>query len=88
MKAYYITFRSVTYAQRGEKLLNQKGIRCSILRTPRWMEERGCGYCLRLRPQDATRGVQLLKASGVTYSKVLSAPEVWERRWHRDPSRS
>ena len=75
MRSICITFRSVTLAQRGERTLRGGGVECTLQRTPRWMEERGCGYCLRLRPQDATRGVQLLKASGVTYSKVLSAPE-------------
>ena len=46
MRLYYITFRSVTFAQRAEKLLNQKGFRVSLMRTPRWMEEQGCGYAL------------------------------------------
>ena len=46
MKFYYITFRSVTFAQRGEKVLKKEGIRCTLLRTPRWMEEQGCGYAL------------------------------------------
>ena len=34
MKFYYLTFRSVTFAQRGEKLLQKSGIRCTLLRTP------------------------------------------------------
>ena len=37
MKFYYITFRSVTYAQRGEQILHKEGIRCTLLRTPKWM---------------------------------------------------
>ena len=74
MRSICITFRSVTLAQRGERTLHGGGVECALQRTPRWMEERGCGYCLRLRPQDAARGIQILKNSGVTYSKVLSTP--------------
>lgn len=75
MRSICITFRSVTLAQRGERALRAAGVECTLQRTPRWMEERGCGYCLRLRPQDAARGVQLLRGTGVSYSKVLSTPE-------------
>ncbi len=70
MKFYYITFRSVTFAQRGEKLLNQKGIRCSLQRTPRWMEEQGCGYSLRLWTKDAASAVELLQSNMVPLRKV------------------
>ena len=49
MKQYMITFRSVTYAQRGERSLTRRGIGCTVMRTPKWMEDQGCGYGLRLR---------------------------------------
>ena len=61
MKFYYITFRSVTYAQRGEKTLTSGGIRCTLLRTPRWMEEQGCGYALKLWSTDIAAAVKLLR---------------------------
>ena len=51
MKIYYITFRSVTFAQRGEQLLQKSGIRAALLRTPKWMESQGCGYSLRIRTE-------------------------------------
>lgn len=70
MKFYYVTFRSVTYGQRGEKLLNKAGFRCTLQRTPRWMEEQGCGYALRIWTQDAARAVQLLRENGVPMRRV------------------
>lgn len=70
MHFYYITFRSVTYAQRGEKLLQGSGIRCTLLRTPRWMEQRGCGYCLRLWTGEVGPALQLLQKYQVPYRKV------------------
>ena len=75
MRSICVTFRSVTLAQRGERTLHAGGIDCTLQRTPRWMEERGCGYCLRLSPKDAPQGVRLLRSGGITYSKVLATTE-------------
>ena len=70
MKDCYITFRSVTFAQRGENELKRAGISCTMQRTPRWMEEQGCGYSVRLRCQDIYTAVELLKRKQVPYRKV------------------
>ena len=70
MKFYYITFRSVTHAQRGESILKQRGIRCTLQRTPRWMEEQGCGYSLRVWTQDIHLPVALLEEKGVPIRRV------------------
>ncbi len=75
MGMHFITFRSVTPAQRGQRILQQAGIDCALLRTPRWMEERGCGYCLRLRPEDIDRAVTLLRRNRLTFSKVYAGNE-------------
>ena len=70
MKFYYFTFRSVTFAQRGEQLLQKNGVRCTLLRTPKWMEVQGCGYSLRLWTDDVRVGVKLLREQGVPMRKV------------------
>ena len=70
MKFYYITFRSVTFAQRGERVLQAGRIRCTLQRTPRWMEEQGCGYCLRLWTKELTPAVELLVREGVLFRKL------------------
>ena len=67
---YLITFRSVTYAQRGERLLNRAGERCSLKRTPRWMEEQGCGYSLRLQTGNIARAVSMLRGEQLPLRKV------------------
>lgn len=72
MKIYYVTFRSVTYAQRGEKLLNHKGFRCTLQRTPRWMEEQGCGYALRVWTKEISPAVELLRENGVAMRRVYA----------------
>ncbi len=75
MGMHFITFRSVTPAQRGQRLLQQAGIACALQRTPRWMEERGCGYCLRLRPEDTERSVTLLRQGKLGFSKIYASTE-------------
>ena len=70
MKFYFITFRSVTFAQRGEKLLNRNSIRCTLQRTPRWMEEQGCGYSLRLWTKEVETAVELLRREQVPLKRV------------------
>jgi hypothetical protein len=70
MKFFYITFRSVTYAQRGASVLEKGGFRATVLRTPRWMEEQGCGYCLRLWSAEISGPVGLLRQEKIPMRKV------------------
>ena len=70
MKKCMITFRSVTPAQRGESLLRRAGFECSVRRTPRWMEEQGCGYSLQLQYHDAAAAAQLLRDGEVPFRKI------------------
>ncbi len=74
MKEYYITFRSVTLAQRAERLVSRGGWRCTLGRTPRWMEQQGCGYALRIRCGEIEAVAALLKA------QQLPIRRVWQRR--------
>ena len=70
MKFFYITFRSVTYAQRGEQVLTKAGHRCILLRTPKWMEQQGCGYCLRLWTKEIHAALDALHGAQVPLRKV------------------
>jgi len=70
MKFYYVTFRSVTHGQKAERLLKQEGFRCHLLRTPKWMETKGCGYSLRIWTEDIRRPVALLRREMVPMQKI------------------
>ena len=72
MKNCMITFRSVTPAQRAEELLRRSGVGCTIQRTPKWMEEKGCGYSLRLSYQDVLTATTLLRQGGIPFRKVYA----------------
>ena len=75
MGMYYITFRSVTFAQRGEKLLSRQNFRVSLLRTPRWMEEQGCGYALKLWSKDISTAVQILQDARIQLHRIYAQRE-------------
>ena len=75
MKTYLITFRSVTYAQRGEQALTRAGIRTRLRRTPRWMEERGCGYGVETVLGTLEDGLEVLRRQQIP----------WRRIWAQKP---
>lgn len=82
MKTVFITFRSITPAQRGQKLLQKAGLEVVLQRTPRWMEEQGCGYCLRLRLLVAQQACQKLREERIPFSKVYLGEEGGVRELH------
>ena len=75
MYFYYITFRSVTYAQRAEKLLNRQGFQVNLMRTPRWMEEQGCGYALKLWTDSIASAAGLLREHKIQLRRIYVQPE-------------
>ena len=70
MKNYMITFRSVTYAQKGERALKRQGIDCFMRRTPKVLASRECGYCLQIRSGDIFRAAEALRGAQVQFGKV------------------
>ena len=70
MKTYLITFRSITVAQRAQKALERQNIRSALRRTPRWLEERGCGYGLEVKSPDPAGVTAQLEQQGIPYKKV------------------
>lgn len=72
MKNCIITFRSVTPAQRAEEVLRRAGVECALQRTPKWMEEKGCGYSVRLQQEDIMAASVLLRQAGVGFKKVYA----------------
>ncbi|MCI8618785.1 MAG: DUF3343 domain-containing protein [Oscillospiraceae bacterium] len=78
MKEFFVTFRSITFAQRGQAALRSGGISSSMARTPRWMEEKGCGYSLRVGGAHGQEAVALLKKRAIPYSKIYKQGESGE----------
>ena len=72
MRNCIITFRSVTPAQRAEEVLHRAGVECVVQRTPKWMEEKGCGYSVRLDRQDVMAAAMLLRQAGISFKKAYA----------------
>ena len=76
MEYGFITFRSVTVAQRAERSLGRSGIGCTLQRTPKTMAERGCSYCLRLRQRHIDRALAVLQRENIPISRVYDGEEM------------
>ena len=72
MKNCIITFRSVMPAQRAEDALHRAGFTCTLQRTPKWMEEKGCGYSIRMDCRDLMAASLLLRQAGISFRKAYS----------------
>lgn len=70
MHEYYFTFRSITTAQRGAAVCSRVGIASRLQRTPSQMARQGCGYSLRIRPENAAVVARLLQAEQIDFQRV------------------
>ena len=59
-----IPCRSVTYAQRAVRLLEQSGLRASMRRLPADLPETGCGHAVRVPLERAPQAVQWMNEAG------------------------
>lgn len=75
MNNYYITFRSITGAQKAVKILERAGISTSMQRTPKNMVTEGCGYAVKVREDKASASIMMLKSHGVNYGKLFVASD-------------
>jgi hypothetical protein len=77
MEKYLITCRSMTHAQRSQRLLERNGIMSSVVKAPVALTRSGCGYALILR-RHAKEGVKILRESELLLGKVYeSVNEEW-----------
>lgn len=72
---WLITFRSITFAQRAQRVLQAGHISCRLQRTPKRLSERGCGYCLRLLGMDMPVAMERLRQEQLPYGKLYAVGE-------------
>ena len=65
MEPYLILTRSITYAQRMQRVLGRVGLRCQISRAPRTLTDLGCAYVLGLETNDIGGVISLLEKEGL-----------------------
>ena len=69
MKTFFLTFRSITQAQRAERAFAKAGMTVTLRRTPRWMEERGCGYGVEVKCPELRMGLEVLRREKIPFRK-------------------
>ena len=68
METFIIQFPSVTYAQKGQRVLDQKGIRSRLTRAAGRHGIRGCSYGLEISFSDPQAVRRLFEEHGVIYT--------------------
>lgn len=80
MEKVLIMCRSMTHAQRSQRLLERNGIMSSLVKAPVPLTRTGCGYALILR-RHGTEGIRLLKDAGLPGGKVYEMiDDEWRER--------
>ena len=67
-----IIFKSVTYAQRAERLLVKKGITGNIIKAPFGIKSGSCAYGLRIDERNLSLALSVLKQTGLPYREILA----------------
>lgn len=65
----YIIVSSITYAYKGKKILERKGIRASVERAPTEISECGCHYAIRIGNASLDRAIRILDHAHI---KIIS----------------
>ena len=80
MRQVWITFRSLTHAQRAKTTLERKGITASLTRAPKELSLRGCAYAVVLRKKigEAARLIEELKLPAARFFERSESGEYRE----------
>ena len=69
---------SVTHAQRMAAVLENRGMRAAITRTPVGVDPRGCGYGVKIRREQMERAQDILRHAGIRVRGVYEKDgELW-----------
>ncbi len=70
MDSYYLTCRSLTYAQRVSRALTAARLRNIVVRTPQELSREGCGYAVRVPDTALSDALNTLAARSLPPRKV------------------
>lgn len=69
METLLIMCRSMTHAQRSQRLLERNGILSSLIKAPVGLTRTGCGYALLLR-RHGEESIRILRGAGLLSGKT------------------
>ena len=70
MENYIIMCRSVTYAQRSQRLLERAGIAAYISKAPQAVTPEGCSYGVRVSRKNGHRAMEILRGAGIKTGRI------------------
>ncbi len=68
---FVIMCRSISYAQRGERILAGNNIGSYIIKAPQQVTSEGCSYGLKVGEKNRDKSIAILKNSGIRIGKVF-----------------
>jgi rhodanese-related sulfurtransferase len=68
---YLIMCRSLTYAQRSAKALENAGITAVVSKAPQGITNAGCAYCVKVSERRLQDALRVMRASGLEITKVF-----------------
>lgn len=72
MTHYFLSCRSLTYAQRTQRALEHAGITAQLIRSPVSISEEGCGYLVKTAAQRLPQALEALRAASLAPLHVYS----------------
>lgn len=75
MEQYLIITRSMTSAQRMQRLLNQHGIEARLFRAPKTLSEQGCTFAVQISTDDLAKTLSLLHSAKLDPVRVYVAAD-------------
>lgn len=66
-----VVVSSITYAMRGQQLLQNKGYKAYVDRDLTAFGKYGCGYCIRIQGPNVRQAVELLEENKIKIKEVL-----------------
>lgn len=73
MLHYIIVCRSLTYAQRTERVLERVGVTATLMRLPKSLSTEGCGYGVKVAERSLPLSLQTLNRNELSPRKVFLA---------------
>ncbi|MDE6108604.1 MAG: DUF3343 domain-containing protein [Oscillospiraceae bacterium] len=71
MVYYLIVCRSLTYAQRTERVLARAGITAHVMRAPKGVDSEGCSHGVKVSERNLSVALSLLARSGLSPKRVF-----------------
>ncbi len=71
MQYYLLVCRSITYAQRAMKVIENAGVSAAVIRLPKNISIDGCGYCVRVPMRSIVTALSAVKQAGLPPVRIF-----------------